>query len=162
MTTDEPLPHPGVRFPPPLLFAAGFLLGWLLEMRVLRIHLVGGGALAALLALVGMLALAGGLALAAWGLITFHRARTAILPHHPASRLVTHGPYRFTRNPMYTGLTLAYIGLACLANVGWPLILLPFVLVALVRLVIRREERYLADAFGAEYAAYRRRVRRWV
>ena len=97
-----------------------------------------------------------------WGLISFVRARTAVMPHLPASRLVTAGPYRFTRNPMYLGITLAYAGLALLIDTAWPLLLLPAVLALLMVVVVRREERYLERAFGDAYRAYRDRVRRWI
>lgn len=103
-----------------------------------------------------------GVVLAAWGIATFRRARTATIPHHAASQLVTNGPYRFTRNPMYVGLTIAYIGGAAVIDSGWPLILLPVVIIVLVRSVVSREEQYLSDAFGDQYAAYRTRVRRWL
>ncbi|HKC81691.1 MAG TPA: isoprenylcysteine carboxylmethyltransferase family protein [Gemmatimonadaceae bacterium] len=79
-----------------------------------------------------------------------------------ASQLVTSGPYRFTRNPMYVGLTIAYIGGAAIINSAWPLILLPIVLVVLVRTVVSREEQYLSDAFGDQFTSYRSRVRRWL
>ena len=85
-----------------------------------------------------------------------------MLPNQPASRLVTTGLYARSRNPMYVGLTLAYVGLALLTDRGWPLVFLLLVLVALHGLVIRREERYLSAAFPGEYAAYRQRVRRWL
>jgi protein-S-isoprenylcysteine O-methyltransferase Ste14 len=154
---------PAVRFPPPLLFAAGFLAGWLIDRRVVRLPLLRMGEPLATQIQVAALALCViGLALAAWGLITFARARTAIIPHRPASRLVQTGPYRFTRNPMYVGLTLLYVGLTGLSDSMWPLVFLPFVLIALHQAVIRREERYLSTAFGKEYAAYQRRVRRWL
>lgn len=103
-----------------------------------------------------------GIALGGWGLLTFFRARTAIIPDRPASRLVVTGPYRFSRNPMYVALTVLYIGLSALTDSWWPLVFLPVVLTALWFLVIRREERYLAAAFSEEYAAYCRRVRRWL
>jgi protein-S-isoprenylcysteine O-methyltransferase Ste14 len=157
-----PLRSPGVRFPPPTVFVAGWLLGWLLESRVERIRLVGASADRWPLVIGGTLFLAAGLVVIAWGLLTFFRARTAVMPHHSASRLVTHGPYRFTRNPMYLGMTLLHLGLALRANMGWPLLLLPLVLYTLYRLVISREERYLTSAFGAAYEDYRRRVRRWI
>jgi protein-S-isoprenylcysteine O-methyltransferase Ste14 len=76
--------------------------------------------------------------------------------------LVKDGPYRFTRNPMYTGLTIAYFGGAALLDSAWPIIVLPVVLIVLVQTVILREERYLADAFGVEYSVYVARVRRWL
>jgi protein-S-isoprenylcysteine O-methyltransferase Ste14 len=105
---------------------------------------------------------AAGLIVVFWGIATFRAHRTAVFPNQPAARIVRTGPYRFTRNPMYTGMTTAYVGLALMLNDAWPLIFLPIVLVLLVSLVIQREERYLASAFPAEYDAYRRRVRRWL
>ena len=76
--------------------------------------------------------------------------------------MVESGPYAYTRNPMYTGMTLVYISAALLLDWLWPILLLPIVLLVLFRLVISREERYLAAEFGEEYEAYRRRVRRWI
>lgn len=160
MTSSEPLRSPGVRFPPPLLFVAGLVIGWALDRFALALPLaraVSGHTLAIGLGLVII-----GLLLAAWGIITFRRVGTAIIPHHRATRIVAEGPYRFTRNPMYTGMTIAYLGGAVLLGTWWPVVLLPIVLVMLVRFVVRREERYLSDAFGVEYAEYRARVRRWL
>ena len=155
-----PMPHPGVRFPPPLLFAAGFLVGWRLG-RTFPLPLFRGTA-EQIGEIVGLVLGALGLALIAWGLATFWSRRTAIYPNCPASLIVRSGPYRFTRNPMYTGMTAGYVGLALVGGDAWPLLLLPFVLILLVRLVIAREERYLASAFPGEYDAYRREVRRWL
>jgi protein-S-isoprenylcysteine O-methyltransferase Ste14 len=103
-----------------------------------------------------------GLLLIFWGIATFRVHRTAVFPNRPAAHIVRAGPYRFTRNPMYTGMTVAYGGVAFLLNDAWPLVLLPLVLVLLVRLVIAREERYLMSAFPTEYGEYQRQVRRWL
>lgn len=92
----------------------------------------------------------------------FGRARTRPEPWKPTTALVTGGPYRFTRNPMYLGFTLVYLGLAAWANTAWPAVLLPAVLALIHHGVIRREEAYLERLFGEEYRAYRRRVRRWI
>ena len=151
---------PGVRFPPPILFVGGLALGWSLDRYGHRLALSPTGS--AMLQRAGLTLVIAGLGLAVWGALTFRAAGTAIVPHHPASRLVASGPYRFTRNPMYTGLTIAYLGGVALLNSAWPLILLPIVLLLLVGLVIRREESHLAEAFGADYDAYRARVRRWL
>jgi protein-S-isoprenylcysteine O-methyltransferase Ste14 len=152
--------HAGVRFPPPFLFAGGFVAGWLLH-RAWPLH-VFGASLAGIRPWLGWLLLAAGLVLMLSGLVTFLRAHTAVIPHHPATRLVTTGPYRFTRNPMYLGLTLVYLGGVALVDSFWPLLILPVVLLVLTAAVIRREERYLAAAFGDAYNAYCRRVRRWL
>ncbi len=151
---------PGVRFPPPLLFVGGFVAG-LLADGVVPIGLLGPDGRAA--AVIGGWSAVGlGLLLTFWAIGTFARARTAVMPHVPARRLVTGGPYRLTRNPMYVGLTFAYAGLALLVDSAWPLLLLPAVLALLARFVVRREERHLERVFGDAYRAYRGRVRRWL
>jgi protein-S-isoprenylcysteine O-methyltransferase Ste14 len=155
-----PLAHPGVRFPPPFLFAGGLVAGLLLH-RAVPLALIPGGPTPLSVGL-GWLLVAFGLLLGAWAMFTFLGARTAILPHRPATGLVQTGPYRFSRNPMYVALGLVYAGLALWLNRLWPVLLLPVVYVLLYRLVVRREERYLEGAFGEAYAGYRRHVRRWL
>ena len=97
-----------------------------------------------------------------WGATTLHRLRTAVYPNRDASTLANEGPYRFTRNPMYTGMAMAYVGGACIVGSLGALVLLPLAMVALYYLVIRREERHLREAFGDSYGEYQRRVRRWL
>lgn len=152
---------PGVRFPPPTLFVAGIAIGWLVDTRVRRLPVVDAESVARRLDVIGWTLIALGLLLAGWGALTFLRHKTAILPHHPASAIVEAGPYRFTRNPMYLGFTIAYLGGALAINTWWAMLLLPIVILLLDRLVIQREERYLTTAFGEEYLAYQRRVGRW-
>ena len=86
--------------------------------------------------------------------------RTTIVPHRPVAKLLTSGIYRFSRNPMYTGLGLVVAGGALLAGTWWPLVLLPLALLAVCRLVIEPEETYLAERYGTLYSDYRRSVRR--
>lgn len=157
-----PLANSGVKFPPPTIFVAAAIIAWLLETRVTRIHIVGGTVSSLSMEIFGAILLLAGFALISWGLYTFASAHTGILPMRPATRIVDFGPYRFTRNPMYTGMTIMYIGGALGLNWGWALILLPVVLIAVYALVIKREEQYLISAFPTEYGDYRRRVRRWL
>jgi protein-S-isoprenylcysteine O-methyltransferase Ste14 len=103
-----------------------------------------------------------GALIAGWGLLTFHRARTTTVPGESSSRLVTWGPYRFSRNPMYVGLTIAYLGETFLLHQAWPAVLLPLVLAYLNWAVIPVEQARLTDVFDTEYVAYQRRVRRWL
>jgi protein-S-isoprenylcysteine O-methyltransferase Ste14 len=160
MTDRVPLANAGVRFPPPFLFVIGLLVGWAVNRYWHPFPLSGfaGSALKTF----GFAALALGVLLMVWGVVTFRGAKTAIIPHHSASKLVTDGPYRFTRNPMYTGLTIAYLGAAALLDSAWPILVLPAVLLVLLKMVILREEMYLRDAFGADYTRYAASVRRWI
>jgi protein-S-isoprenylcysteine O-methyltransferase Ste14 len=103
-----------------------------------------------------------GAMIAGWVLVTFKRARTATVPGQMSSRLVMWGPYRFTRNPMYVGLTPAYLGEAGLLQELWPVVLLPQILVYVNGVVIPLEERQLLDAFDGPYDDYRACVRRWL
>lgn len=152
---------PGVMFPPPLLFVAGFLVGWLLDRNVYRFWPVVAAGVNQTLWFLGAILIIGGLGLAFWGIMTFHRNRTAVYPNRDASSLVVDGPYRFTRNPMYSGMTLGYVGGCLVATTLWPLLLLPVALWALHQLVIRREERHLTEAFGDSYRQYQGKVGRW-
>ena len=151
---------PGVLIPPPFLFIAGWAAAWLLH-RALEFHIDGAGASRTQEGIgAGLVAL--GAAIVLWGITTFIRARTTVVPHRPARALVVEGPFRFTRNPMYIGLSLVYVGLALVTNLAWPIVLLPSVLAVLTFAVVLREERHLSDAFGQRYDEYRRRVRRWI
>ena len=92
---------PGVRFPPPTLFVVGFLVALALERWLLSLRFSAGTSPA--LPLTAWVLIALGMGLIAWAMLTFRRARTAIMPFNPASTIVTSGPYRFSRNPMYVG-----------------------------------------------------------
>jgi protein-S-isoprenylcysteine O-methyltransferase Ste14 len=92
----------------------------------------------------------------------FIRNRTTIIPHGEPVRLVTDGPFRFTRNPMYVSLNLAYVGILLVLSTLWPLVLLPIPFLFLNQLVIPYEERRLAEIFGSAYSGYSARVRRWI
>lgn len=151
------LDSPGVRFPPPLAYAGGLLLGWLLERAwpASVFDARGWWLLGIALGLAGV-----ALVTAALGL--FRRAGTDPLPMRPTTALVFDGPYRFTRNPMYVGMALVYVAATLLLDLPWALLLLPAVLVLIRTQVIAKEERYLEGKFGDEYRAYRARVRRWL
>jgi protein-S-isoprenylcysteine O-methyltransferase Ste14 len=84
------------------------------------------------------------------------------VPGRASTTLVTWGPYRFSRNPMYVSLTLAYVGEAAMLAHVWPLVLLPLTLAYVQWIVIPVEEGRLTEVFGPEYERYRAKVRRWV
>jgi protein-S-isoprenylcysteine O-methyltransferase Ste14 len=152
---------PNVRIPPPFVFVAGFLVGWLIDAKVYHLWPVAGHTFSTIADFIGGVLFGGGIMVSISGVLTFRRAKTSIVPIRDASTLVRTGPYAVTRNPMYVGLTLSYIGLAILLDSGWSLLLLPVVILALTRFVIEREERYMETAFGDEYRAYQREVGRW-
>jgi len=144
--------------PPPLLFLGCLLLGWGLGF----LHPLGLG-----LARVPRLTLALGLqgvalVLGLWGLLTFKRHRTTPEPNGVASALLTTGPYRFTRNPLYLSLSATLTAFSFFLDSAWVLILVPGLVLLLDRLVIAREEARLQAQFGETYLAYRHRVRRWI
>jgi protein-S-isoprenylcysteine O-methyltransferase Ste14 len=146
-----------ILIPPPLYYVAGFAGGLLLESLVP--WPIGARPASTV---TGVLIGVFGLAFAFAGVAGVIRHRTTIVPHHPAAALVTTGVYRWSRNPMYTGLAIAYLGGALLVGSWWLLVLWPVVILGVTRLVIQPEERYLAGRFGPTYADYRGRVRRWI
>jgi protein-S-isoprenylcysteine O-methyltransferase Ste14 len=97
-----------------------------------------------------------------WTLSVMASNRTSILPGGATSTVLQSGPFRVSRNPLYVGLVALDAGLALLAGSFWALLFVPVGVAALTWGAIRPEERYLAGKFGAEYAAYRARVRRWL
>ena len=149
----------GVRFPPPLVYAIGVAVGWLLGRWIAWPITAGPSRTRWIVAVIFGLAY---LAVFAGALVAFRRARTTMIPNRPATAFVTRGPYGFTRNPMYLSLVALYIAVALWLNSWWVLVLLPVVMLVIDRTVIAREERYLGAAFPAEYASYRSRVRRWL
>jgi protein-S-isoprenylcysteine O-methyltransferase Ste14 len=152
---------PNVRIPPPLLFAMPLLTGFVVQHFV-PTHIVTGANPARTLRLVGIAEIAIALALMAWAMSTFVRFRTPVIPVRPARALVNEGPFKLTRNPMYLGFIVLYIGIAFVANAFWPLIFLPEAIALTYLFAIRLEEAYLTREFGDAYREYCSRVRRWI
>jgi len=145
---------PGVKVPPPLLYAGAFAIGMLLQkyapLRRRQARLAGAGLAA------------GGVALVLWTRLLFLQRGTTILPTRPVSLLVKDGPFRISRNPIYVGLTAIYVGTSLLRRAVWPLMLLPGVVIIMQDAVIDREESYLERRFGEDYLTYKSSVRRWL
>ena len=96
-----------------------------------------------------------------WSIITLRKASTTILPHQSARCLVTAGPFRFSRNPIYLAFMLLVLSSAlAMANL-WMLMSLPVVMWLLSSYAIRPEEEHLQHQFGDNYTAYSGQVRRW-
>jgi protein-S-isoprenylcysteine O-methyltransferase Ste14 len=147
----------GVRVPPPLYYVAGFLGGVALELAVPTAWPPAGVRI-----VVTVLAVGAWLALDGAAMLNFRRAGTSMVPMNPTTALVTSGPYRLTRNPMYLGMAFLYVAFTFAFGVIWALALLPAVLGVVDRFVIAREEPYLERKFGRAYWDYEARVRRWL
>jgi len=152
--------HPLLRVPVPWVFVLGYLVGLALQ------RLVGpqqpAPALRTALWLAGVALVGLGAALAAWSLSLFRRARTTTVPLEAPSTVVTRGPYRFSRNPMYVSLTLIYLGECAIFAQLWPLLMLLPTLVYVNGVVVPFEEAQLRAAFGDRYDDYCATVRRWL
>jgi protein-S-isoprenylcysteine O-methyltransferase Ste14 len=154
------LSGPGNRVRPMLVYAAGVAAAAGLQVwKSLPIDAAGVGFWQRV---IGSLLVTAGIGLTWWCLSLFARAGTGLMPDTPSQALITRGPYRASRNPMFVGFSLIYVGLAVLLNLGWALVALPVVIAVVTLGVIRREERYLRDTFGGEYARFCRRTPRWL
>ena len=155
MNSDSDRPN---RIPwPPILDVVTVAVAYGLE-RLLPLGLLPE---AAALQVAGAIMIGIGIAVALAAIVRFKSIGTPVDPTGRATRLATDGIYRLTRNPMYVGTLILLAGLALALGWSW-LLLLPVLAVLLYRLAIRREEAFLERRFGAEYFAYRRRVRRWL
>jgi protein-S-isoprenylcysteine O-methyltransferase Ste14 len=150
----------GVRIFPPFIYAGLFALGYAVH-RFVPAYLWPGGTPPAARAAAWIL-IAIWLTLSGSAVFLFRRAGTTPNPMQPTTAIVLHGPFRFTRNPMYLSLVALYGAVTLFVNSLWPLVLLPVVVALIQREVIAREEAYLEAKFGEEYRAYKARVRRWL
>ena len=105
---------------------------------------------------------AAGVLLSAWSIRTMFRANEDPDPYKPTGTIVDHGPYAFSRNPIYASFNLVYVGTAFVVNTVWPIVFLPVGIALLYYGVIAREESYQERVLGDKYLEYRARVRRWI
>ena len=154
---ERELDHARVIAPPPLIMLAAVGAGFLLRLAW-HTPLLGnpwrwpaaGGCLAVALLLSGS------------AVHEMRRARTSIIPHHSTTALVTSGPFRLTRNPLYVSLALVLASAGFAADsLAVLAMIVPWAVVMRFG-VIAREENYLSRKFGEDYRAYCRRARRWL
>ncbi len=148
-----------LKVPPPavaLLF--GFLM-WLASSLVAPVEIPFGPRVAVALVFASL-----GLVFGVSGMVLFWRTKTTMNPTTPAATasLVTTGPFRFTRNPMYLSLLLYLLAWAVYLSNVLVLLFLPVFVLYINQFQIKPEERVLSSLFGPEYAAYKGRVRRWL
>jgi protein-S-isoprenylcysteine O-methyltransferase Ste14 len=147
----------GIRVPPPTYYVVAFLAGVALELAFPTDWPSPGARIA-----VAVLGAGAWLALDGAAMMNFRRAGTSPGVMDPTTALVTSGPYRVTRNPMYLGMLFLYVAFAFAFGVMWALALIPAVILIIDRLVIAREEPFLERRFGQAYLDYRAQVRRWI
>ena len=156
-TIDDGAAAPSTVPWPPLVFGAAAVaaVGLGRALRLRRRLPTGVRAL-------GAAALAAGLGLDVAAMATMRRHRANILPHRPATALVTSGPFALTRNPIYLGNTLALAGAGLLSSNPWLPLGAALAARAVADLAIVPEERHMAARFGEDWTAYARRVPRWL
>jgi len=146
-----------MRIPVPWMFVLTYLVGvglayvspFALPLKAPRsVSIVGGGLFAM------------GVVFAGWAWVIFHRAGTTRVPGRPSTILVTWGPFRMSRNPMYIGLSLAYLGEAAMLRQIWPVLVLPLMAAYLNWMVIPVEEERLREVFQDKFEKYCAGVRR--
>lgn len=144
---------------PPVLLVGVFLTAWLLGYAY-PLNWPGLDDLPARIIGIGIGVL--GIALFAWGAWTFHRHRTTILPNQRADALVTDGPFRFRRNPIYIADVMILLGVAELTKNIWFVAAAVLFVPLVTWLAILPEERHLEARFGDAYREYKARTRRWI
>jgi protein-S-isoprenylcysteine O-methyltransferase Ste14 len=150
-----------VRIPPPILLVACLIVGWGLDWSRSWLILPATRWVGLRVALAGALILLG-LGLNGYCAWQFKRANTRIEPWRATSSIITQGPYRYSRNPIYLGFAIAAAGVALVFNSCWMLLsALAFVWIA-TKFVIEKEENYLEQKFGESYSNYQQKTRRWV
>jgi len=141
---------------PPLLLVASTLMAILLG-RVAPLPFEFDGAF-----VLGIVLIILALGIDLWAMRTLHEAQTTILPHRGSDYLVDHGPFGFSRNPIYLANMVLLVGMGCFSKNAWFLLLAPVDGVMTHFLAIRREENHLLAKFGYQFEAYCRKVRRWI
>jgi len=148
---------PNVKIIPPLVYLAGIVIGIVISIRI-PTKIVPSS----LAWMLGGILIVCGAVLTGSAILKFKGVGTTVRPDRAASTLVVVGPYRITRNPMYLGLALVYVGITIADQSVWALILLPVGLTIIQRRAIAPEEAFLERRFGANYIRYKENVRRWI
>jgi protein-S-isoprenylcysteine O-methyltransferase Ste14 len=110
----------------------------------------------------GALLFAASLGVMLWAFLAFKRHNTSVLPHKRSDALISSGPFRFSRNPIYLAEAVLLGGLALVNGSIWYLAVIPPFMWAVTKLAIVREEAHLSARFGARWDEYAATVRRWL
>ncbi len=109
----------------------------------------------------GMAVTATGVAFFIAGMLTMKGSWRAGIPEKRETALVKEGIYRISRNPAFVGFDLMYVGILAMFPNVWHMVAVILTIILFHRQILG-EERFLESAFGEEYLAYRRNVRRYL
>ena len=150
---------PGVYIPPPLFYVVIFLIALFLQKKVAINDFVFHSQI---IRIVGISLFVISLFFLVTSLRKFFLSKNTLILIKPASSLQTNGIYKISRNPMYVGLAIVYLGITCFIGNWWNIILFPILLLIVQEYIINREEKYLIRRFGQDYLDYKSKVRRWL
>jgi protein-S-isoprenylcysteine O-methyltransferase Ste14 len=150
---------PGIYIPPPLFYVLIFITSVFIQKRVpiadTLFHLM-------IVKVVGVIFLIIALFFLVRSLRQFFLTKNTLILFKPATSLQANGIYGITRNPMYVGLAIVYLGITCFIGNWWNIILFPLLLLIVQEYIIKREEKYLELEFGQDYEEYKKKVGRWL
>ena len=144
---------------PPVIYIIPIIIAYIInkyifELKILNNKYIGD--------VVGWPLFIIGLFLAGWVSLIFFKEKEDVRPEKPTTKIIIKGPFKFSRNPIYLGLNLGYIGIALILNNLWMIVFLPIIFTLLYYGVILKEEEYLEKKFGKKYLDYKKKVRRWI
>ncbi len=148
----------GAYIPIAVVFLLGLASGIIANLFVVPFPIVQS----TWIAVVGVVPLAVGAYLFVSARRAFRRRATPLMPWKATTQLVQDGPYMYTRNPIYLALALWFLAASLIFNSAYLLDIVVVVVILFDRTQIPREERYLEDKFGEEYARYKSKVRWWI
>ena len=150
---------PGVYIPPPLFYVLIFINALFIQKEIpisdTLFHILSTK-------VIGIIFIISALFFLARSLRQFFQTKNTVILIKPATSLQTTGIYGITRNPMYVGMVLIYLGITCLLGNWWNIILFPLLFLIVQEYIIKHEERYLETEFGQTYIDYKKTVRRWL
>lgn len=158
-TNEQSRDAASVRLPPPLIYLGAVGAGIALQRWLIPLSLPLDGTPRVSL---GILIIATALTLIVVSSAAFRKTGQKLAPWTSTPSIVKSGVYRYTRNPMYSGLGLGQLGLSVALGNLWVAVMLIPALGLVYLTAIRHEEAYLERKFGAEYRAYKSSVRRWL
>lgn len=151
--------NPGVYIPPPLFYVLTFFVAVFIQSKFpindSSFHLQA-------IKILGIVFIVISLFFLIRSLRQFFQTKNSLMTIRPAFSLQINGIYNITRNPMYVGLAIVYLGITCFIGNWWNVILFPVLLLFVQEYIIKHEEKYLERRFGQEYLNYKYKVRRWL